>query len=275
MNSVSLTGITFIDWWLLPLSGASEHAVSAQVMWHGRLMMFAWGFCVPIALLVARYWKLWPKQAWPKSLDHKGWWHTHRGLQWLGLLATLGGYYLVYQSVVQTPTQTLSLKQWHASLGELLIWLTCLQIFSSFVRGSKGGPTSAQLRGDHFDMTTRRQWFERLHKSLGWGLLLIACLTLLMGLSLADAPRWMFLLLGLWWLGLITLASRWQRQGRCIDTYQAIWGADPGLPGLQRPPIGWGIRRMSARSAHQESRETPHSNQIVRSLNKETDYAKT
>jgi hypothetical protein len=34
-----------------------------------------------------------------------------------------------------------------------------------------------------------------------------------------------------------------QRAGRCIDTYQAIWGLDPDLPGNRRRPIGFGIVR--------------------------------
>jgi hypothetical protein len=37
--------------------------------------------------------------------------------------------------------------------------------------------------------------------------------------------------------------ARWQRAGRCIDTYQAIWGPDPAHPGNRRPPVGWGVRR--------------------------------
>ena len=36
---------------------------------------------------------------------------------------------------------------------------------------------------------------------------------------------------------------RLQRQGRCIDTYQAIWGPDPRHPGNRLKPVGWGVRR--------------------------------
>ena len=45
---------------------------------------------------------------------------------------------------------------------------------------------------------------------------------------------------------LLMVAVRLQRAGRCIDTYQAIWGPDPCHPGNSRGVIGWGIRRYTA-----------------------------
>jgi hypothetical protein len=100
-------------------------------------------------------------------------------------------------------------------------------------------------RGDHFDMTARRRVFEWTHKILGWLSLGLACLTIALGLNLVDAPRWMLLSLLAWWVMLLVIGWRWQRQGRCIDTYQAIWGVDPSLPGMQVAPIGVGVRRVN------------------------------
>src|SRR5665213_3284385 len=64
-----------------------------------------------------------------------------------------------------------------------------------------------------------------------------------------GAPVWMWLVLGLWWIvcaaGLIEL----QRRVGCIDTYQAIWGLDPALPGYRHRPIGIGITRFTESSA--------------------------
>jgi hypothetical protein len=117
------------------------------------------------------------------------------------------------------------------------------QVAAGWWRGSKGGPTSAQLRGDHYDMTPHRIWFERLHKSLGWLAVLCAMLVTVLGLFVADAPRWMPVVMGTWWLALAAAAWHWQRQGRCVDTYQAIWGPDAQHPGNARRPIGWGVRR--------------------------------
>lgn len=97
-------------------------------------------------------------------------------------------------------------------------------------------------------MSRRRRIFEHVHKTLGYGALLLSALTLLAGLWVADAPRWMWLGLLAWWLVLVVVAVRLQRQGRCIDTYQAIWGPDPHHPGAGVRPIGWGIRRVRPES---------------------------
>jgi hypothetical protein len=124
-----------------------------------------------------------------------------------------------------------------------------LQVGTGLARGSKGGPTSAELRGDHYDMTPRRLGFERVHKRLGWLAVLAAIGVIAMGLAITDAPRWMALMLTAWWLALAGLAWRWQRQGRCIDTYQAVWGPDPLHPGNRLEPIGWGVRRARSDEA--------------------------
>jgi hypothetical protein len=92
-------------------------------------------------------------------------------------------------------------------------------------------------------MTPRRRWFERLHKSIGWLAVLLALVVIGLGLKAADAPRWMPGMLALWWTVLGLWAWRLQRAGRCIDTYQAIWGPDPRHPGNQRAPIGLGVTR--------------------------------
>ena len=78
----------------------------------------------------------------------------------------------------------------------------------------------------------------------------MAIVLILMGLSVVDAPRWMPVILILWWLALGFAAWFWQKQGRCTDTYQAIWGPDPQHPGNALPPIGWGVRRHKNRQQH-------------------------
>ena len=92
-------------------------------------------------------------------------------------------------------------------------------------------------------MTPHRLRFERFHKSLGWLAVIAGVAVIALGLGVADAPRWMPIVLCVWWAALAGLALQWQRQGRCIDTYQAIWGPDPAHPGNHLRPIGWGVRR--------------------------------
>jgi uncharacterized membrane protein YtjA (UPF0391 family) len=231
------------DWWFASLSGSTAHDIAAAAAWHGRLMVLAWSVLVPAALLWARYWKIAPKQDFPRVLDDKRWWHAHRGLQALAALVTLIAVALAWRGA--STTGAWSAARLHHVLGWAAVALLCVQLVHGLMRGSKGGPTDAQMRGDHFDMTPRRVAFERMHKWCGWMAIKVAWGATLAGLWVADAPRWMVLLIVLWWLTLAALLTRWQRAGRCVDTYQTIWGTASDLPGLRRAPIGWGVRRYT------------------------------
>ncbi len=240
-----------LEWWLMPLSGASEHQPPGWLVWHARAMVAAWAVLLPLGVLAARYFKVTPRQDWPRVLDNKAWWHAHRGLQYLGMALAAVGLVLAWNQGAQASAS----GWWHHFIGWAVLALGAGQLISAWARGSKGGPTAPTMRGDHYDMTPHRRWFERLHKGLGWLALLLAMLAIGTGLVAADAPRWMPAVLLLWWGGLATLAWRWQRQGRCIDTYQAIWGPDPRHPGNRLPATGWGVRRpldapVAGASAH-------------------------
>ena len=122
---------------------------------------------------------------------------------------------------------------------------------AGWLRGSKGGPTApapdGSLRGDHFDMTPRRVAFEWIHKSVGMVLIGLAMAAVVTGLWQLNAPRWMWLAIGLWWCGLVLMVIVLERRLGARDTYEAIWGPDPSLPGQARKPIGLLVRRQSAR----------------------------
>jgi hypothetical protein len=127
-------------------------------------------------------------------------------------------------------------------------------LINGWQRGTTGGPGKPApgtlgplhgVAGDHYDMTGRRRWFERTHKLLGYLVLAVFFAALLSGLWRASAPRWMLLLLAAWWVTLLLLALRWERQGRCIDGYQATWGPSMAHPGNRIPELGWGSRRYS------------------------------
>jgi hypothetical protein len=234
---------------LLPLSGASEHTIAPWSYWHARCMVLAWGVLLPLGALVARFYKITPRQNWPHELDNKAWWHSHRVLQYSGVVVMSLGLALAWQ---QGQGATAAAR-WHAWGGWALCGVGWFQVLAAWVRGSKGGPTEPQLRGDHYDMTHHRQVFEHLHKTLGWLALLAAMAVTVSGLLMADAPRWMLLLLALWWLALTLAFVRLQKQGRCIDTYQAIWGPSLKHPGNTQPLArltGWGVRRVAAPTEH-------------------------
>ncbi|AXF12943.1 cytochrome B (plasmid) [Paraburkholderia graminis] len=212
-------------------------------------MVFAWAVAFPVGVLAARYFKVVAGQDWPDELDNKTWWHWHRVLQGTGVLVMTVGCCLA----VGHAQDTTGIAQMHRCIGWGLVASAWLQILTGVLRGSKGGDFPRQgetsrdigLGGDHYDMTRRRKVFEYVHKVLGLSALLVAVAAIILGLVLADAPRWMAVVLASWWLVLTSLAIRWQRAGRCIDTYQAIWGPEPIHPGNRIPPIGFGIRRYS------------------------------
>lgn len=231
--------MSMIDGLFLSLSGSADHHIAPWAYWHARSMVLAWGVLLPLGALAARYFKVMPAQRWPEQLDNKVWWHAHRVLQWVGIVLMSVGVVLAWGRGNGSTTAALV----HGWAGWALVLVGWLQIAYGLQRGSKGGPTDAQPRGDHYDMTPRRLHFERVHKSLGWLAVLAAIVVTALGLLVVDAPRWMALLLSAWWLALAAVAWRLQRQGRCIDTYQAIWGPDSRHPGNRIKPIGWGVRR--------------------------------
>jgi Eukaryotic cytochrome b561 len=237
----SFTG-DWLTWLLLPLSGNTNHELSFWVSWHGRIMVLCWGVLLPLGVLAARFFKVMPSQNWPATLDNKIWWKAHLHGQAAAIVLALVGVALIWN----TAGGATLMAQWHGYMGWAVTALGVLQAVAGFLRGSKGGPLESNIRGDHYDMTPRRNAFERTHKSVGYAALLLALSTVFMGMLVADAPRWMLLTISLWWLALIAGFVWLQKQGRCIDTYQAIWGPNAAHPGNRIAPIGWGVKRYTA-----------------------------
>lgn len=238
-----------MDWLLAPIDPSRTHDVGFFVSWHARSMVLAWVVLAPLAVLVARFFKIMPGQDWPRELDNQFWWRFH----WIGhsgvALLSVIGFGLILGGSGSAGT--------HGRLGYALLLLMGLQVLLGVFRGSKGGPTSpardGSTRGDHYDMTRWRVAFEWCHKLLGYAALAIAVIVVLAGLWQANAPRWMWVAILAWWLCLVAAYARLQRRGQAIDTYQAIWGPDPSHPGNRRAPIGWGIRRKKEDGAYVRS----------------------
>jgi Eukaryotic cytochrome b561 len=231
-----------IDWLLSPIDPVRLHVVSESMAWHGRAMTLAWGILVPLGVLAARFFKVLPWQNWPMELDHNAWWLTHRIFHYLAGLLTILGLVLIFQGKTAFGSAGM-----HAWFGWAVVFLALGQFLSGWLRGSKGGPTDPQpdgsLSGDHYDMTKRRIIFEYVHKFGGYLALALALSAMLTGLWRANAPHWMWLVLALWWTGLLIIGAFLQHKGRAVDTYQAIWGPDDIHPGNARRPIGIGITR--------------------------------
>ena len=230
------------EWLLVPIDVTRPHDVGVLIAWHGRLMVLAWSFLFPIAILTARFGKITPWQDWPRELDNLTWWHTHLTLQYCGGVAVCLAVLLTLQAGMSGV-----LNQPHRVLGWTAVALCAAQFLSGWFRGTKGGPTApardGSLAGDHYDMTSRRIAFEYAHKTAGYLALLTAAAATVTGLWAANAPRWMWVAIGAWWIVIVSSLVVLQRRGLVIDTYQAIWGPDPRHPGNRMKPIGWGIKR--------------------------------
>ncbi|CAN7371755.1 cytochrome b561 domain-containing protein [Acidovorax sp. LjRoot194] len=231
-----------MQWLLTPISGATHHEIAPWAYWHARVMVLAWAVLLPLGILVARFFKVIPGQNWPTVRDNKAWWHAHRTLQYSGFALMLVGIGLAWSNA-RAAGQAAAL---HGAMGWCVLGLAIVQVASAWARGTKGGPTAAHIRGDHYDMTATRVTFEYVHKAGGYIALLAAVVTIFLGLYAADAPRWMWIVLAAWWLVLGTAFAYLQYRGRCMDTYQAIWGPDTGTPASRQPPVGWGVRRYTA-----------------------------
>jgi hypothetical protein len=237
-----------LTWLGTPISGSSEHSITMQVAWHGRLMVLAMGLLTPPVIIVARFFKVTPGQDWPRRLDNPFWFITHR--RWghvIGAIAAVGLVFVLADRGWGPPW-----RNWHTCAGWVIAVLVVIQTVGAWLRGTHGGPIDPFTRqrrppeqwpGDHYSMSARRVIFEYIHKIAGYILLILTVVAIITGLLIADAPRWMPIAIGAWWVMMLAIFVYLQRAGRCIDTYQAIWGPDPDLPGNRRRPIGLGVVR--------------------------------
>lgn len=212
-----------LSWLQSPIDPSRGHEIARYEAWHGRAMFLAWGVLLPLGVLIARYFKVTPKQKWPDELDNKFWWYSHLFFQHLGLLLMIAGFAIILANKpFSWPNGP------HGYLGWLIILGGLFQALSGYLRGTKGGPTEpapdGSPRGDHFDMTPRRIWFERIHKTLGYGLIAAGLVGVCSGLWLTNAPRWMWLTIAITWLAFILVALICARRGMQMGSYEAIWG---------------------------------------------------
>lgn len=232
------------EWLLTPIDPLRDHAVSSAIAWHARLMVFAWGVAAPLAVLVARYFKILPNQNWPVEKDSQFWWRSHwKGQTCVVILSVIAFVFIL--PLAATP------RSLHGWLGYTVLIGAAVQTLLGIFRGRKGGPTDpnpdGSTHGDHYDMTRRRRVFEALHKSIGYLTLILAAGTIVAGMWASNAPNWMWLVITAWWIAIITAFVLLQKRGLAVDTYQAIWGDDPRHPGNQMPEPGWGLHRPSER----------------------------
>lgn len=224
-----------MDWLFMPIDGSGHPEFSNLVYWHGRLMVLAWVVLFPIGILAARFFKILPRQDWPRELDNKTWWRTHLSTQYGGGLTLLLGLALILLAPENQGVSSLV----HTTFGWMVVLMAAVQFASGWLRGTTGGPTKrapdGSTCGDHYNMTRRRKAFEAIHKSVGLLAIVIAAAAVLSGLHFVGSPIGMIVAIIIWWIILALLFAALQKRGFQRDTYQAIWGPDPAHPGNQEP----------------------------------------
>lgn len=220
------------EWLIGPIDPFRAHDVQPFLSWHARSMVLAWAIAVPIGIIAARFFKVLPWQNWPREVDNRLWWNTHRVAQYSALVLMAAGLVLALADYHEAASLTAT--AWvHRLVGYAALSAGAGQCLSAWLRGTKGGPTDPRgsIRGDHYDMTRRRLAFERFHKRVGYVAFALATAAISTGLWQANGPRWIWLLLLVWWASLAIVVVLLSKRGSPVSTYAAIWGADPNHPG--------------------------------------------
>ncbi len=198
--------------------------------YHAMLMTGVWFLLVPIGVIAVRFFK--PKPTTYGIEKETGrlnaklrWWTIHYVILYMAI-----GLALVGMATATLASGGFS-GSMHAIFGFGTILFGCLQIFSAWLRGSHGGKHGADSdpddpstwRGDHFDMTPRRRWFEAYHKSTGYFTIILALAAVASGLQQFWVPQIaiaVILLLAASLIAYVLMEGKGYRQ----DTYRSVYG---------------------------------------------------
>jgi len=151
-------------------------------VWHGILMMLAWGVVLPIGMIVARFCRHRPNYIWFK---------VHMPFQICGALTAFTGGSLIFYTL--WPNGHFAV--WHAFSGIVLLCILFLQCCVGIFRPrtEEGKPK-----------TRVRNCFKWWHAWTGRVILLAAFVQALSGILFINWPQWAFIVYFFW--GVLILA---------------------------------------------------------------------
>jgi hypothetical protein len=204
--------------------------------YHAIVMVSIWFILVPICIISIRFGKPKPKPhgiTEAVKLTNPVWWwfsvHKYGLYLAVGLSLAALGVAMVVSSGFSGSV--------HSIFGITTVMLGCLQVISGWLRGKHGGryyytadPNDPDTwRGDHYDMTPRRQKFEAYHKTAGYFAGFFAVGAVASGLMQFPMPilTGVILFAGLFILGLCIVL---EYKGLRYDGYRAAHGNDPDHP---------------------------------------------
>lgn len=211
---------------------------TVEIHWdyHAYLMTAVWFILVPLAVLVLRFFKTKPTpngiQKGTSNFDPKLiCWTVHVWVLYPAIAIALAG--MVVALVVSGGFS----GSLHAVFGIATIFLGCMQVVSAWFRGTHGGERGvdsvpndpATWRGDHYDMTARRRWFESYHKTAGYFTLALALGAMASGLMQFWMPV-IGIALGLVLMAVLFLSVFLEGKGYRQDTYRSVYGNHPNHP---------------------------------------------
>jgi hypothetical protein len=209
-----------------------------QIHWgyHAILMFVIWVVLVPLCIMTIRYGKprLTPYGIRTKiKLANIAWWwfNVHKYVLYAAIgLAVIG------TAVAMVVSRGFS-GSVHSLFGIAAVGLGCLQVVSTWLRGTHGGryyntakpDDPATWHGDHFNMTRRRQLFEAFHKNVGYFAGFFALGAVASGLAQYPMPvlTGILLVIGCAIIGLCILL---EYTGHRRDTYRSVFGTDRDHP---------------------------------------------
>lgn len=210
-----------------------------QIHWgyHAVLMFVIWLVLVPLSIISIRYFKPKPTAYGIRQkvrLSNIAWWwwfYVHKYILYTAIVLLL---LAVAVAVVVSRGFSGSV---HSLFGILAVVLGCLQVGSSWFRGTHGGryyhtadPNDPSTwHGDHFDMTLRRRIFEAFHKNVGYFACAFAVGAVTSGLVQFPMPVLTVVVLATV-LAIVVLCVMLEYQGRKYDTYRSVFGNNPDLP---------------------------------------------
>jgi hypothetical protein len=204
--------------------------------YHALLMVGIWLVLVPLSIITIRYGKPKPTpfgiQEEIKLTNIVWWWFSvHK----FGLYLAIG--LAVFGAAAAVTVSRGFSGSVHSIFGLTTVVLGCLQVVSSWLRGTHGGryyhkanPDDPETwHGDHFDMTPRRRMFEAYHKTAGYFAGFFAVGTVASGLMQFPMPVLTGVILTTA-LVILLLCIVLERKGLRYDTYRAAFGNDPHHP---------------------------------------------
>lgn len=131
-------------------------------------MILAWSLCIPAGVITS---SLCRTEVW--------WFKVHRALQSLGVILTAAGIGIIVQGI--NDVHGAHMHGVHTKVGVTVAALALLQPIAAFLRPRAPEATESKTNA-------RRTW-EKLHRFVGWMLLLLGLLNIFSGLFNAHVER--------------------------------------------------------------------------------------